>query len=79
MTDKLTKPETEWRAQLSPEEYYVTREKVQSAHLPVSTTIPLSLVPIAASVAAKTFLTPMQSLIPVAVGLAIGSPLILTL
>ena len=27
MTDKLTKTETEWRAQLSPEEYYVTREK----------------------------------------------------
>ena len=27
MTDKVTKSETEWRAKLTPEEYYVTREK----------------------------------------------------
>ena len=27
MTDKVTKSEIEWRAKLTPEEYYVTREK----------------------------------------------------
>ena len=27
MTDKVTKTEIEWRAKLTPEEYYVTREK----------------------------------------------------
>ncbi len=27
MTDKFTKSEIEWRAKLTPEEYYVTREK----------------------------------------------------
>ena len=27
MTDKVTKSEMEWRAKLTPEEYYVTREK----------------------------------------------------
>ena len=27
MTDKVTKSEKEWRAKLTPEEYYVTREK----------------------------------------------------
>ena len=27
MTDKVTKSEIEWRANLTPEEYYVTREK----------------------------------------------------
>ena len=27
MTDKVTKSEVEWRAKLTPEEYYVTREK----------------------------------------------------
>ena len=27
MKDRITKSETEWRTQLTPEEYYVTREK----------------------------------------------------
>jgi len=27
MTDKITKPETEWREQLTPEQYHVAREK----------------------------------------------------
>ena len=27
MTEKMNKPESEWRAELTPEQYHVTREK----------------------------------------------------